>query len=102
MPRVSAPITVDGDLSDPAWKDALVIDTFYEIAFGDNRKPNVRTVARLLYDDRHLYLAVECDDPDPGRSAPPTSTATTSSATRTTSRSSSTPTTTGARPRSSG
>ena len=42
-----------------------MVDTFYEIAFGDNRAPNVRTVVRLMYDDRHLYLAVECDDPDP-------------------------------------
>jgi Domain of unknown function (DUF5916)/Carbohydrate family 9 binding domain-like len=65
LPRVSAAVTLDGDLSEPAWKNALVVDTFYEIAFGDNRAPNVRTVARLMYDDRHLYLAVECDDPDP-------------------------------------
>ena len=65
LPRVFAPVTVDGDLGDPAWKDALVVDTFYEIAFGDNREPNVRTVARLMYDDRYFYLAVECDDPDP-------------------------------------
>lgn len=65
LPRAAAAVTLDGDLSDPAWKDALVIDTFYEIAFGDNRAPNVRTVVRLMYDDRHLYLAVECDDPNP-------------------------------------
>ena len=63
--RASSPITVDGDLGDPAWKDALVVDSFYEIAFGDNRKPNVRTVARLMYDERYFYLAVECDDPHP-------------------------------------
>jgi hypothetical protein len=42
-----------------------VIDTFYETAFGDNRKPLVRTVARLMYDERYLYIAVECDDPEP-------------------------------------
>ena len=67
LPRVSAPVTVDGDLGDPAWKDALVVETFYDTTFGDNRKPSVRTVARLMYDDRHLYVSVECDDPDPGK-----------------------------------
>ena len=65
LPRGHGPVAVDGDLSDPAWRDALVVDTFYDTTFGDNRKPGVRTVARLMYDDRHLYLAVECDDPDP-------------------------------------
>ena len=30
LPRATAPITVDGDLSDPGWKGALVITKFYE------------------------------------------------------------------------
>jgi hypothetical protein len=33
--------------------------------FGDNRAPNVTTIAWLTYDDRYLYIALRCDDPDP-------------------------------------
>jgi hypothetical protein len=29
VPRTDAPVTLDGDLSDPAWQQAAVIDTFY-------------------------------------------------------------------------
>jgi hypothetical protein len=65
LPRVFGPIVVDGDLSDPGWKGAAVVDTFFETVFGDNRAPSVTTVAWLAYDDRYLYIAVRCDDPDP-------------------------------------
>jgi hypothetical protein len=65
VPRTSQGIDVDGDLSDVTWAGALVVDRFYETAFGDNRQPKVRTVARLMYDDRYFYVAVECDDPAP-------------------------------------
>jgi hypothetical protein len=65
LPRVSGPIVVDGDLSDPGWKGAAVVDAFFETVFGDNRAPSVTTVAWLAYDERYLYIAVRCDDPDP-------------------------------------
>jgi hypothetical protein len=67
LPRTQGPITVDGDLSDPGWQGAAVIDTFFETVFGDNREPTVKTVAWVAYDDRFLYLAVRCDDPEPGQ-----------------------------------
>ena len=54
LPRVSGPITIDGDLSDPGWKGAAIVDTFFETVFGDNRAPGVATVAWLAYDDRYL------------------------------------------------
>jgi hypothetical protein len=65
LPRASAPITMDGALTDPAWEGAAVIDTFYETAFGDNRAPLVKTVARLMYDDRYFYVGLRCYDPHP-------------------------------------
>jgi len=65
--RASGPIAVDGDLSDPGWRDAARIERFYEIARGDNVEPPVRTVALLTYDDRYLYIGLICDDPAPGR-----------------------------------
>ena len=63
--RASGPILIDGDLSDPGWKGAAVIDTFFETVFGDNRAPTVGTQAWITYDDRYLYIALRCDDPEP-------------------------------------
>jgi hypothetical protein len=65
LSRISSPITVDGDLSDPGWKEATVIETFYEINPGDNVVPPVKTVARIGYDDRFFYASFWCADPDP-------------------------------------
>jgi len=65
--RAAAPIAVDGDLSDAGWAGAATVETFYETNPGDNLPPKVRTVGRLAYDDRFLYAALECDDPEPGR-----------------------------------
>lgn len=65
--RASGPIVVDGDLSDAAWSDAPSITTWYEIAPGTNLEPKVASVARLAYDDEHLYVAFDLADPDPAQ-----------------------------------
>lgn len=65
VPRASAPIAVDGELSDPGWKGAAVVDTFWETSPGNNVPPKVRTTAWVTYDERYFYVAVKCDDPDP-------------------------------------
>ncbi|HEX4440390.1 MAG TPA: DUF5916 domain-containing protein [Thermoanaerobaculia bacterium] len=64
LARITTPITVDGDLSDPGWKEATVVDVFYEINPGDNIPPPVKTVARIGYDDRFFYVSFWCQDPD--------------------------------------
>ncbi len=65
VPRVTGPVTVDGDLGDPAWQGAAVIDTFWETNPGNNVPPKVKTTAWVTYDDRYFYIAVKCDDPEP-------------------------------------
>ncbi len=65
--RAAGPISVDGDLGDAGWQGAAAIDHFYETNPGDNTPPKVRTTAWLTYDDRYLYIAVKCDDPDPSK-----------------------------------
>ena len=66
--RATGPITVDGDLSDPGWKGAEPIDTWYETNPGDSIPvaPDLRSVAWMAYDDDYLYAAFRFDDPDPG------------------------------------
>jgi Domain of unknown function (DUF5916)/Carbohydrate family 9 binding domain-like len=65
LPRAKGPIDVDGDLSDPGWKDALKIDRFYETSPADNIPAKVKTTVWLTYDERYFYIGVQCDDPDP-------------------------------------
>ena len=65
--RASGPIAVDGDLGDAGWEGAARIETFYETNPGDNLPPKVRTLGRLAYDEKFLYVALECDDPEPGK-----------------------------------
>ncbi len=60
----SAPV-IDGNLSDPAWSQATMIDQFYQ------RQPNVgepaseRTVFRIMYDESNLYVGVYSYDTTP-------------------------------------
>jgi hypothetical protein len=67
LPRISAPIRVDGDLTDAGWKEAARVETFYETNPGDNVAPNVRTVAWVGYDASFFYVAFRCDDPNPSQ-----------------------------------
>ena len=65
--RATGPIRIDGDLSDPAWKESSRYDTFYETNPGDNVAPKVKTTAWLAYDDHYLYAAFDLQDPDPSQ-----------------------------------
>jgi hypothetical protein len=62
LPRSSGPVVLDGELGEQAWRDAAVIDVFYETAFGDNREPKVKTTALLAYDTRYFYVGLRCQD----------------------------------------
>lgn len=59
--RAPSPPTIDGDLSDPAWRYADTIEDFYLFNLA---KPTYSTKAKLLWDDENLYIAFECQDED--------------------------------------
>jgi len=65
LPRVEAPVAIDGDVSDPFWSGALLLDRFYEVSPGDNVDPPVETRAWIAYDAHSLYLAFRAEDPNP-------------------------------------
>jgi hypothetical protein len=65
LKKTTLPVTLDGDLSDPAWQEATVIDRFYETSPGDNTEPKVKTVAYVTYDEKYFYIGVRADDPKP-------------------------------------
>jgi hypothetical protein len=62
--RTSEPISVDGRLTDAAWKKAAWTDDFVDIEGAVKPKPRFRTRAKLLWDDRYLYIAAELEEPD--------------------------------------
>jgi hypothetical protein len=65
--RATAPIRVDGDLSDAGWRGVPGHDTWFETNPGDNTPAKVRNVGYLAYDDKFFYAAFEFADPDPAR-----------------------------------
>jgi len=65
--RAAGPIRIDADLSDPGWKGATRVDTWYETNPGDNIPPKVKNVGYLAYDDKFFYAAFEFFDPDPSK-----------------------------------
>src|ERR1043165_3776850 len=69
--RATGGITVDGDLSEPAWKTATRVDKWWETNPGDNTEPKVKSVGYLMYDDHYFYAGLEFDDPNPKQISSP-------------------------------
>jgi hypothetical protein len=63
--RTTGEIRLDGDFGDPGWQGAAVLDQFWETQPADNVSPKAKTTVWVTYDDRHLYVALRCEDPDP-------------------------------------
>jgi hypothetical protein len=59
--KTAHPPAIDGDLSDPAWNDAAPVQLVNSF---DGSPTQVRTTARLLYDDKFLYVAFDSESPD--------------------------------------
>src|SRR2546423_5810340 len=62
--RAEGAIHIDGDLSDPGWKNAAKADNWVEGSPGNNIPAKIRTTAWLTYDDRYFYIGIRCEDPD--------------------------------------
>ena len=54
------PITLDGSLTDKAWRSAATVDLRYTI---DGNVASEPTQALLLRDDRNIYIAFKCHEP---------------------------------------
>jgi hypothetical protein len=55
-------IKIDGKLDEAAWKDAPSTGEFVRTM--DGMKSDQKTTARVLYDDKNLYVAFEMEDKD--------------------------------------
>jgi len=60
-------IRIDGVLDDAGWAGALTWDLPYEWSPGDNVAPPVATEFLVTFDERHLYVAWRCHDPEPAK-----------------------------------
>ncbi|HLK14543.1 MAG TPA: carbohydrate-binding family 9-like protein [Fimbriimonadaceae bacterium] len=61
--KVHVPFSIDGDLSKPVWEAAPWTDDFVDIEGDVRPKPRFRTRAKMLWDERCLYVAAYLDEP---------------------------------------
>jgi len=58
--RATAAVRIDGKLDDPAWSAATPFTGFVQKYPREGRTPSEPTSVRVLYDDRTLYVAIDC------------------------------------------
>jgi hypothetical protein len=58
--RVTAPIKIDGQLNERAWREVQGVGDF--VNNRDGSSSNLKTEARVLYDDKYLYFAFRSID----------------------------------------
>lgn len=61
--RASSPITIDGNLDDPAWQKAPWTEDFVDIEGDKKPAPRFKTRAKMLWDDENLYIGAELEEP---------------------------------------
>jgi hypothetical protein len=59
--------TIDGDLSDPVWAKAEILDDFRQVEPNSGEPATERTVVRILYDENNLYFSIYCYDDEPDK-----------------------------------
>jgi len=64
--RAASPISIDGVIDEPAWREADSAANFHMVLPMDTSLAKVRTVVRMTYDDNNLYILVVNYDLLPG------------------------------------
>src|SRR2546423_15679909 len=59
--------TIDGDLSDPVWAKAAILDDFRQVEPDTGQPGTERTVLRILYDSDNIYFGVYLYDREPDK-----------------------------------
>lgn len=63
--EATSPIRIDGELSEQAWRDAVVVPVDYEWVPGDNAVPPERTECLVTFDEERFYVAFRAWDRQP-------------------------------------
>ena len=61
--RATSAIVIDGRMDEPAWADAAWTDLFVDIEGGTKPRPRFATRAKMSWDDRNFYIAVNLQEP---------------------------------------
>ncbi len=61
--RASHPLSMNGKLDDPAWKNAPWTEYFVDIEGDKKPLPRYKTRAKMLWDDTYLYIGAELEEP---------------------------------------
>src|SRR5438067_10817881 len=61
--RTANPPVINGRLSEPDWLAAPWTEDFLDIEGTAKAKPRYRTRAKMLWDDEHLYVGAELEEP---------------------------------------
>ena len=62
-PRTASPPAIDGSLDDPAWRAVPWTEPFVDIRGNGWPEPTWTTRAKIAWDDDHLYIAAEMEEP---------------------------------------
>jgi hypothetical protein len=62
IPRLDGKLTIDGNLDEPVWKKAIVLQPFFKNDGSGKEREHTRV--RLWYDQDALYLGWTCEDVD--------------------------------------
>ncbi len=62
--KTAEPVIVDGQLDDPAWKNASWTDYFTDIEGDLKPAPRFKTRVKMLWDNEYFYIAAEIEEPD--------------------------------------
>ncbi len=65
--RVSEAPKIDGVLDDPVWEQAAVVDGLTQQFPKPQSPPTEKTIIRVCFDDRQLYIAFQCLDSEPDK-----------------------------------
>ncbi|AIE84955.1 carbohydrate-binding family 9-like protein [Fimbriimonas ginsengisoli] len=61
--RADRPVALSGRLDDPQWGGAGWSDEFVDILGSHAPKPRFRTRMKMMWDDEHLYIGAELEEP---------------------------------------
>ncbi len=63
--RLTAPVTVDGVLSEPVWRNGDAVTDFKQRDPNEGSTPSQKTEVRVAYDDDAIYVGARCYDAHP-------------------------------------
>ncbi len=62
--RAAGPVQVDGNLDEDVWSKAPWSDAFLDIEGGARPKPRLKTMVKMIWDDKNFYIGAYLEEPN--------------------------------------